>query len=982
MSSDEQLNRLKARRRGHRGVATKLIREATSLMEGELTATNVERIKSISKLLEEKSKLLKELDDDILNIIPTEDIEEEIIQNDEFNDNISETQKVMATHSTVTVTKSTTGKEATNVADTEQEPAVHQTRSAHETSQTHKVDSGLISHGKAMPKLPKLVIPKFSGEVTKFRSFWDSFYSAIHRNNTLSAIDKFNYLHGLLEGPAAKSIQGLALSEANYEAAIAILQDRFGKTQQIISAHMDELLRLPSCSGDRISQLRSIYDKISINIRGLESLGIKSDQYGSFLIPVIMSKLPLEVRLQVARLTTEDVWEVEELLQLIKREVVARELSDTIRVNERNPQPPQQQRRPLVPTASSLVANDHSEGRKVNCVFCKEEHYSAACERVPSVAARKDALLKEGRCFLCLATGHRASQCLSLRKCRKCGRRHHQAICNPPPPRNTTPSEGTLPNNTTTATIGTKGKVLLQTARTFAYTNCDDLVPVRVLLDNGSQRSYLTHDLRNRLKLQTLRQETVNLNTFGEETFKKRKCDVVHLTLQGADADVDITALAFPTICSPLNVQVEIDHYSHLQGIDLADNFISDNNNLTSDDTIDVLIGSDYYWDVVTGDIIRGNGGPVAIHSRFGWLVSGPLKGVSASVNNVIAELIIEGSPLPSISIDENLDLVHSLKQFWETESIGITEETIVPQIEHMFPPDAKFDWMAGQYKVGLPWKSCKPVFTNYDLCVTRLQQLKARLRHNNTLLNQYDEIFKQQMESRIIEPVPESQLNVKPVHFLPHHGVVREDKDTTKLRIVFDGSAQSREHKYSLNDCLERGPNLTPHVFSVLLRFRSYQIGITADIEKAFHQVLVTAEDRDMLRFLWWDDVLSEHPKICQYRFCRLVFGLTPSPAILNGVIQHHLDIHRKENPDTVKLLLTSLYVDDFLGGSQTKEGGFKVYQESMKIMKSGGFNLRKWTTNCRTLQDQIHQEEGSISTTPLEDSVRILGVKVEYSR
>ena len=98
---------------------------------------------------------------------------------------------------------------------------------------------------------------------------------------------------------------------------------------------------------------------------------------------------------------------------------------------------------------------------------------------------------------------------------------------------------------------------------------------------------------------------------------------------------MDITALTFPNICSPLNVQVEIDRYFHLQGIDLADNFISDNNNLTPDDTTDVLIGSDYYWDVVTGDIIRGNGGPVAIHIRFGWLVLRPLKGVSANVNNV-----------------------------------------------------------------------------------------------------------------------------------------------------------------------------------------------------------------------------------------------------------------------------------------------------------------------------------------------------------
>ena len=88
---------------------------------------------------------------------------------------------------------------------------------------------------------------------------------------------------------------------------------------------------------------------------------------------------------------------------------------------------------------------------------------------------------------------------------------------------------------------------------------------------------------------------------------------------------------------------------------------------------------------------------------------------------------------------------------------------------------------------------------------------------------------------------------------------------------------------------------------------------------------------------------MLSEHPKIRQYRFCHLVFELTPSPAILNGVIQHHVDIHRKKKPDIAKLLLTSLYVDDFLGGSQTKEEGVKVYQESMKIMKSEGFTLRK---------------------------------------
>ena len=86
---------------------------------------------------------------------------------------------------------------------------------------------------------------------------------------------------------------------------------------------------------DKVSRLWSVYDKIYINIRGLEPLGVTPEQYGSLLIPVIMSKLPSDVRLQVARVTTKEVWEVQELLTVIKGEVEAREIRDTIKINER-----------------------------------------------------------------------------------------------------------------------------------------------------------------------------------------------------------------------------------------------------------------------------------------------------------------------------------------------------------------------------------------------------------------------------------------------------------------------------------------------------------------------------------------------------------------------------------------------------------------------------------------------------------------------
>ena len=111
---------------------------------------------------------------------------------------------------------------------------------AHYNSASVQGDESIVK-----PKLPKMVLPKFSGEITEFRGFWNRFESAVHNNPSLSTVDKFTYLHALLEGTAARSIrglQGLALTEANYTAAMEILKSRFGNTQQVISAHMDDLL--------------------------------------------------------------------------------------------------------------------------------------------------------------------------------------------------------------------------------------------------------------------------------------------------------------------------------------------------------------------------------------------------------------------------------------------------------------------------------------------------------------------------------------------------------------------------------------------------------------------------------------------------------------------------------------------------------------------------------------------------------------------
>ena len=305
-----------------------------------------------------------------------------------------------------------------------------------------------------------------------------------------------------------------------------------------------------------------------------------------------------------------------------------------------------------------------------------------------------------------------------------------------------------------------------------------------------------------------------------------------------------------------------------------------------------------------------------------------------------------------------DINLKEELRRFWETESIGITDNPEHPESDGQFLPSMSFDVKQGRYEVSLPWKAaCKPSSTNYNICLFRLQHLRSRLKMNRELAQEYADTFKRQAESGIIERVPVSQEQLPDVFFLPHHGVVRVDKETTKLRIVFDGSA--RDHNScSLNDCLEKGPNLTPHVFDILVKFRVYLTGLTADIEKAFHQIAVHPRDRDMLRFLWLDDVQTDHPNIIQYRFCRLVFGLTSSPAILSSVLMHHLTQQKDPKSLVHVLLAESLYVDDFVGGAMSDEEAFEIYHKAWQIMKAAGFNLRKWNTNSPTLKIKIESE------------------------
>ncbi|KAF2904069.1 hypothetical protein ILUMI_02103 [Ignelater luminosus] len=274
-----------------------------------------------------------------------------------------------------------------------------------------------------------------------------------------------------------------------------------------------------------------------------------------------------------------------------------------------------------------------------------------------------------------------------------------------------------------------------------------------------------------------------------------------------------------------------------------------------------------------------------------------------------------------------------------------------------------------GRFEVSLPWKSDGAVDNNYFSALSRMKNLTFKLLKNTRLI-EYDKVIRE----FIAEEIP-SDYSSKKTYYMPHHPVYREDKTTSKIRVVFDALAHAPGFA-SLNELLYCGENLVQDIMKILLNFRVGKIAITADIEKAFLQIRLSERDRDCHRFLWYKhpitDVNSLSP-IQEYRMTRVTFGVTSSPFLLSAALKKLFTIASTDFPETTHRLATSFYVDDLVLTVNSIDDAIKLFDESKMILKGAGMNLRKWHTNDRELQFYIKENEINNSAQPCQ---KVLGL------
>ena len=510
---------------------------------------------------------------------------------------------------------------------------------------------------------------------------------------------------------------------------------------------------------------------------------------------------------------------------------------------------------------------------------------------------------------------------------------------------------------------------------------------MRLLLDSGSNSSFVVG--KNSLKkcLKFLGKQTISIQSMGtSSTNKGRDIYLAKFALSPSLSKPNHT-LSFPVImvenlCGPIQVHPITPFQKHFVknfGIKLADPDTSRGGKFD----IDFLIGQDNYHQLVKNSKISLSGGLVLINTLVGY----SLAGKAQTLDN--KQKLSDNYSFHSHSLSIRPEEMQDIKKLVSLETLGVgpIDEEVSPVLDRF---NHTTRHTGERYSAFLPrrHKIIKKLPTNFAYTfkrlVNNLNNLQKAGRENDLI--EYSKIMNEQLQAGVLERVkcigsideiqitlatdPKAYDNVSvsfvdsSVHYLPHFSVRK--RSSGKLRLVYDASAKSHAKSYSLNDCLETGPDLINSLLSILIRFRTFKYALKSDIQKAFLQIEIEEYDRDLLRTLWVED-----EQVWIYRFARLPFGLTCSPFILAATLKKHLTDSNVTSQQRDQIL-SSFYVDNYLTGEENVQSLIETKSSLEQLFSKAGMSLHEFNSNNLQFRKYLNDHNESFP-----DIESFLGIK-----
>ena len=790
--------------------------------------------------------------------------------------------------------------------------------------------AGYLSYMNVKP----LEIPKFNGKQRNYLQWRQCFQQVTNMDTRTTENYKLAQLRAALAGGEAEElVAGVIDGPGAYAAVLAELESWYGGPMEEVAYLEQELMAWPKISSERDWEALKVF---ALKLRNtLINLHVCNIRPGRELYLTATQKVPRSILSSFFdkyddRSCNLDSFSAFLMTRVQRSKRVEERLNPSLIMSEKEPA---RRQKPAERTFAATVDDKHS------CRHCSGQHHLASCAHFQKLSVRQrwSVVKPTNLCLNCLKPGHRCNSCLSA-ACKACSKKHHALLH---PVRDT----------------GTARQKVEQTHAAQTSSTTFMAVPVCAingsvsstgtgLLDSASSTSYIRESFARTLGLIGEKRQ-LNAAVLGGNLVSGCR-EYVDMTVVMQDGNkMQLGAWVLPVVTGPIE---ELDYEStcrqwkHLAGIGFKSIPHKD---------VDVLIGLNATPLHAALEERRSNlpSAPIARCTPLGWVCFGPGESSKNSTNVTL------------LATERALDDI--VQNFWKVEattsspgeSMSMADRIALEKTEQSMTYDGE------RFSFGIPWlqERGSDLENNYYLANHRLKSLERSLAKRPDVAKEYARVLAAHEQKGYISEVPApDRLSKSAQWFLPHFPVVRSDKTTTKVRVVFDAAAPW--NGVSLNDTMHTGPALQGDIVDVLLRFSLEPVSLVGDISEMFLQVGIKHEDRRYHRFLWREEPTDE---IKIYEFNRVVFGVKASPFLACKAVKEVVSKFGADYDSSVTTAIDrSFYVDDLLGSLVHAEAAIDARLKIQELLAKGGFHIRKWLSNSKTVMDSIPPEDRAPGT------------------
>ncbi|XP_075151007.1 uncharacterized protein LOC142225118 [Haematobia irritans] len=817
----------------------------------------------------------------------------------------------------------------------------------------------------------------FYGDYVSWPTFRDLFVAIYINNANLSPVEKLYHLLKKTEGEAREINRNVPMTDEGFRIAWENLRSQYENKRILVNSQLKILFNLPIISQETAPNLKRLQREINNCISVLQLYDIKTESWDPIFVFLCSTRLPKHTltlwEQSVKDKTSLPKWEDFNSF-LTERFLALESVADLINLSTKSTD--RQTTKVPNPPPLNRFKSHHTKVDLQKCHLCHESHSIRSCSQFLNMDVKnRSKLVKKFKlCLNCLSPGHLVPNCKSSNTCSTCRLKHHSLLHreyddNPKP----TSSEARInPNqqahashvtqiqpstmNIQSTTTNTSDSERVQTHATSvgkkvvlatAWVNINHLdvsYKARVLIDPCSDDSFITESLQKRLKLPTKPISAEIVGVGGMVITKSEKLATFSISsINRPQLQINAEALVVKEVTGKIpTYSFTPPQMENLPHLELADPQFFQSN------PIEILLGGDLYPTIVQEGIQHGVfGSLIAQKTIFGWILTGP-----APNSNTFRETRL--SHFTQVSINEQLE------KFWKLEEISpqpiLSEDD--KECEKIYASTTK-RLENGRYMVQLPFKRiCSTtlrVGSSRHIALTQFLRNEKSLNRSPEYKKLYEEVIDDYLSQNHMEPVDVPVNSDNPPHFyLPHHGIFKPHRTTTKLRVVFNASCTS-SNGYSLNDLLYTGPTLQADISCLILKWRFPQFVFNADISQMYRQILIHPDHTSYQRLLFRK---SSEEYIQDFQLKTVTFGLNCAPFLALRTL-HQLATDEEENyPLGAKVLLNDMYVDDVLTGAHTLKETLETKNQLRNILNSAGFQLRKWTANSPDILSDLPRE------------------------